>query len=54
MLNLQEYQSKSLMKDYDVNVQQFHIVDKPSDALNAANDLSEDMLYFLIKNISMI
>jgi len=41
MLNLQEYQSKSLMKDYDVNVQQFHIVDKPSDALNAATHLME-------------
>jgi len=41
MLNLQEYQSKSLMKDYDVNVQQFHIVDKPSDALNAATNLME-------------
>jgi len=39
MLNLQEYQSKSLMKDYNVNVQKFHIVDKPDDALNAANDL---------------
>lgn len=39
MLNLQEYQSKSLMKDYNVNVQKFHIVDKSADALDAANDL---------------
>jgi len=28
------------MKDYDVNVQRFHVAETPSDALAAAKDLS--------------
>jgi len=39
MLNLQEYQSKDLMKKYDVNIQKFHIVDSADTSLEAAKDL---------------
>jgi len=38
-LSLQEYQSKKLMANYDVNVQKFHVVENASDGLSAANDL---------------
>jgi len=42
LLNLQEYQSKGLMKDYCVNVQKFHIVDNYQESLVAANSLLND------------
>ncbi|KAJ8361227.1 hypothetical protein SKAU_G00177520 [Synaphobranchus kaupii] len=39
-LNLQEYQSKKLMRDNGVAVQRFLVADTPSDALEAAKRLS--------------
>ena len=40
-LNLQEYQSKKLMSDYDVTVQRFQVADNPPDAVKAAKALSK-------------
>ncbi|XP_071808182.1 succinate--CoA ligase [GDP-forming] subunit beta, mitochondrial-like [Asterias amurensis] len=38
-LNLQEYQSKKLMSDYDVTVQRFRVADNPPDAVREAKAL---------------
>uniref|UniRef100_H2Z0G1 Succinate--CoA ligase [GDP-forming] subunit beta, mitochondrial n=1 Tax=Ciona savignyi TaxID=51511 RepID=H2Z0G1_CIOSA len=38
-LNLQEYQSKKLMEQYDVNVQRFKIVESAADAQSAAQHI---------------
>jgi len=42
MLSLQEYQSKKLMADYDINVQKFHVVENAEEGLTAANSLMEN------------
>lgn len=38
-LNLHEYQSKQLMKKYDINVQHFKMADNPSEAERAVSEL---------------
>ncbi|XP_002131966.2 succinate--CoA ligase [GDP-forming] subunit beta, mitochondrial [Ciona intestinalis] len=38
-LNLQEYQSKKLMENFDVNVQRFKVVESAADAKNAAQHI---------------
>ena len=38
-MNLHEYQGKSILKSYGVAIQEGIVVDNPSDALKAADDL---------------
>ena len=40
-MNLHEYQGKSILKSYGVAIQEGIVVDNPSDALKAADDLNK-------------
>ena len=41
-MNLHEYQGKSILKSYGVSIQEGIVVDNPSDALKAADELQKD------------
>ena len=41
-MNLHEYQGKSILKSYGVAIQEGIVVDNPSDALKAADELQKD------------
>ncbi|KAJ5073793.1 succinyl-coa synthetase beta chain [Anaeramoeba ignava] len=42
LFNLHEYQSKMLMKKYDVSIEKFRVADTPDEAANAFKDLGLD------------
>ena len=44
-LNLQEYQSKTLMLDNGLHVQRFKVTDNAKDAVQIAKELSKRMKY---------
>ena len=41
-MNLHEYQGKSILKSYGVAIQEGIVVDNPSDALKAADELQKE------------